>query len=370
MHTLLAEDHSRAYMFWKQLGFRAATCVHVDAHLDLGEAGLTPARLAGIAAARNEEELAPFRGSTYIPGGGMNCGNYLTPALQERIVEHLVCVLPPFMELTLESARRELQSWVDLTLAEFRNLVFQDGRVEGTLKGRRLTLCRAGNLPELSRPLLLDIDLDYFVDDQRAIWQQPSELARELGALSPDALTVACSVHGGYTPLSEARWLGPAVLRAFGAGHPEVELRESPLDRGSALFRLGRVQEALAELAGEESPESRYLQGMIAYRSGDYLRAAELLEQPYLRGAALYRAGRFVEAVQELLGAVKQDPTPDALHLFGLAWAGAGRPELAVKWLQTALRKAPDRLATQVLRHDLGLPTEVDVASLRRRVPP
>lgn len=353
-------------MFWKEQGIQGATCVHVDAHLDVGEAGLTPARLAGIAGARDARELEPFLGSTYVPGLGLNCGTYLTPALLEGIVEHLVCVLPAWLELTLAAGRRELQLWSDLSLEEYRCLhEVEPGHLEGRLKGRRLTLCRPEHVRQLvARPLLLDIDLDYFVDEEARVWQQPEELLAALGPLSPDALTVACSVCGGYTPPE----LVPGLLR--GLGLEPLEVSASPLDRGSALFRLGRVPQALAELAPVESPESRYLQGMIFYRQGDYARALELLEQPYLRGAALYRAGRFVEAVEELHRAVEQEPTPDALHLFGLAWAGAGRPEQAVRWLQIALRQAPGRLATQILRSDLGLETEVDVASLRRRVPP
>ncbi|MCE7875113.1 hypothetical protein DYH09_32760 [bacterium CPR1] len=369
MLHLIAEDHCRAYMFWKELGVRGATCVHVDAHLDVGDSGLTPARLAGLARARSEQEIEAFLGSTYVPGKGLNCGNYLTPALLEGIVEHLVCVLPPWIELSLEGARRELQLWVDLTLAEYRSLKWAEGRVEGVLRGRRLTLCRATALPPCSHPLLLDIDLDYLIDEQREIWQQPEELLRELGELQPDVLTVACSVHGGYTP-QEACWMGPALLRGFGIEHPRLDVPESPLDRGSALFRLGWADQALRALELEDSSESRYLQGMICYREGNYARALELLEQPFMRGAALYRAGRFAEAVQELHQAVKREPTPDALHLLGLAWAGAGRPEMAAQWFQTALRQAPDRLSTQVLRHDLGLETEVEVEGLRRRVPP
>ncbi len=369
VHTLLAEDHCRAYMFWKELGVRGATCVHVDAHLDVGEAGLTPARLAGLARARSEAEMESFLGSTYVPGKGLNCGNYLTPALLEGIVEHLICVLPPWIDLSLEGARRELQLWVDLTLAEYRSLRLEADRVEGFLRGRRLTLCRATSLPACAHPLLLDIDLDFLIDEQRQIWQQPEELLRELGDLHPDVLTVACSVHGGYTP-QQACWMGPALLRGFGIEHPGLEVAETPLDRGSALFRLGWVDQAMRALELEESPESRYLQGMICYREGDYARALELLEQPFMRGASLYRAGRFAEAVQELHQAVKREPTPDALHLLGLAWAGAGRPDMAAQWFQTALRQAPDRLSTQVLRHDLGLRTEVEVEGLRRRVPP
>ncbi len=350
LHHLLVKDHCEAYLFWKQHGFQGATCVHVDAHLDVAE----------LPEGRTE------RGSTYIPGLGLNCGNYLTPALREGIVTHLVCVLPDFMELSLVAGQRELQSWADLSLSEYRSLEWRDGRVEGVLKGRRITLCRAENLPELGRPLLLDIDLDYFVNDAREIWRRPEDLNL---ALEPDALTVAYSVEGGYLP-PEATWMGPAVLKAYGIDHPGLEVPESPLDRGSALFRLGHVAEALAELARVDSPESRYLQGMIAYRRGNFDRAAELLEQPFMRGAALYRAERYVEAVQALQQAIKSNPTPDALHLFGMAWVGAGRPDQGARWLQTALRQAPDRLAAQILKHELGLPTEIEPAGLRRRVPP
>ncbi|MEW6281630.1 MAG: hypothetical protein AB1758_23670, partial [Candidatus Eremiobacterota bacterium] len=150
--ALLVEDHCQALDFWRECGVRGAACVHVDAHLDVTETGTE-------------------RGSVYIPGG-LNCGNFLYLALAEGLVEHLVWVIPPALAGTLAWARRELQEWVDLTGAEYASLCLRDGRVEGRLLGRRLTICRLDvGLPELAPPVLLDVDVDYLVAEEQHLWQ-------------------------------------------------------------------------------------------------------------------------------------------------------------------------------------------------------
>lgn len=262
----LFDDHSEALSLWKEAGLRGLTCLHVDAHLDVMAEGFTSETLKGIAAAGSGAELARFRGDPRLPWGGLHCGNYLYPALLDGTVTTLIWLLPGHIlkvPSLLEAVRMELASWIDLTFAEDRSLREVEGRIEGELLGRRFVVCTSESMPALSQPqqasLALDIDIDYFVrlSDDR-IWQTPHQLHDALGSLRPQALTVALSCDGGYTPVSE-RFLGKLCLEVFSgqperrrhememmrAGQWEALLARGPEDwKPSALLHLGRDEEA------------------------------------------------------------------------------------------------------------------------------
>ncbi len=202
------EDHREAYFFWKKLGILAGTCVHVDAHLDTGEL-----QLPGYASIAQPE---------------VNCGNYLLHAMAEGIVATLVWIVPPHLMQPdrVSWVRQEVQAWLHPSLSESSSWKADGPRVEGQLKGCRVVVCQSDQLPALEGPVLLDIDVDYFLGPNDEVWQSPLELASHLRHLAPRALTVAYSVEGGYTPLW-LRHLGDLTVLAW--QHPEEALRWSTL---------------------------------------------------------------------------------------------------------------------------------------------
>ena len=219
---LVMEDHSGAYVLWKENDLKNGVCIHVDAHLDVMDRGFTPEMLEKIASVRTADDLKECLTPTFLPWGGVHCGNYLYPALMEGVVTHLVWVIPKPMirpeESLLEFAHRELPNWMELTLEEHYSLAQTEGRVEGTLAGRRFTLCTSDNLPPIDdRPILLDIDVDYFQASDNRIWQTPGALFEEMALERVDALTVAVSVDGGYTCL-EHRYLAEVTEHVFSDG--------------------------------------------------------------------------------------------------------------------------------------------------------
>lgn len=217
--SLIMEDHSHAYGFWKELGVAQAVCVHVDAHLDVMDRGFHDELLAKLNAGQSRSELESLSPPAYLPWGGLHCGNYLYPALKEGLIEYLVWVVPEGMigsTPLLDFARDELLNWVEMSLQEFQALRVVEKRVVGTLCGVRFTLCTSKTLPPLdtSRPLLLDIDIDYFQDENDKVWQSPSQLKAELNLPDFQVLTVAVSVDGGYTAL-ENRYLAEVTEHVF-----------------------------------------------------------------------------------------------------------------------------------------------------------
>ena len=129
------EEHYEAYFAWKRQGFRDQWCWHVDAHLDIGKTDLGPARLARLKGFENsfEARAAGLMGNSYLPWGGLHCGNYLLPAIREGIVSRLSWVIPPDLpEGTLLSwARRHINNWFELELREYSSLKLDGDRVRG-----------------------------------------------------------------------------------------------------------------------------------------------------------------------------------------------------------------------------------------------
>lgn len=369
------EDHCDAYPLWKEHGLRGMTCVHVDAHLDVSADGFTPEGLTRIAACRTAEELECFRGSEYLPWGGFHCGNYLYPALLEGVVEHLVWVVPPHLPGSdlLRWVREELQNWVDLTLDEYRALRLQGGRVEGTLAGRRLTVCTPDRLPPCDGSVLLDVDIDYLLDADDGIWQTPAQLAADLEGLDVAALTVAYSVNGGYLPL-EHRYLGDVVFARLGHGDTRWDPLVADLLEGRLADREGAPPWYRAAVAVKRGLAEGQAPGGPAWLEAER-NASDWRFQPINQGAMHFRRREYAAAVRWLEAAAQASPdeAPLCRYMQGLAEAKDGRlPDAANRWARLLEDEALKPLEASYVRYmrgkvlaALGRPGEA-VESFRR----
>ena len=415
MISAIFDDHYEAFCTWREAGLTGLTCIHVDAHLDVMSVGFNEESLKGIARAGTREEIEEFRGNPRLPWGGFHCGNYLYPALKDGTVKELIWVLPAHIiggETFIDGVRQEVQNWVDLELDEYGGLRGEDGAVAGTLAGVRFVVCTAENLPRLApdAKVALDIDVDYFIrntDDK--IWQTPQELCQLLGPLEIEALTVAYSVDGGYTPLQE-RFLGKVALDVF-SGQPdawkaetdrvlELEgdneaieqfLAEAPdWLKPALLLRLGRVEEAekadpeytlrfsnlvarhlvkkeheqgleLMKESTDESAESLYLRTYLSLGCNDALEArrslTKLLEHPLkplersrvliLKANACLDMGDAREALKLSEEALTIEPKSAELHfLKGSCLKGIGDLKKAAKAMRKALRLAKGKVSS------------------------
>lgn len=259
------EEHYQAYFVWKSRGMTDAWCWHVDAHLDIGDSGLSAARLQAIAECRSGEEVREHGalGSSYLPWGGLHCGNYLYPAIKEGMVSRLTWVIPPDLPeaALLAWARLHLNQWYELSPEEFYSLSVDGERVHGTLLGIPFEMgtLEALSVPEV--PVLLDVDIDYFLTEEGEVWQDPAEWLQRVKGLKSCCTTVAYSVAGGYTP-EPLRTLAQPFLQGkevevWGTHH--YQARE--VDRLAALVRCHRYDEAVKLSEGMDEVEAGYLRG-------------------------------------------------------------------------------------------------------------
>lgn len=289
------EDHSQAYFVWKQADIKSAWCWHVDAHLDIGRDGLDASALARLYPA--QQPIPDLTGNPYVPWGGMNCGNYLYAAIQHGLVGRLTWVIPPDLPRgkLLHWARTHLNGWLDLTVEESAGLRDAGGYVEGVLLGIPFQVGPAQALPFPEEPVLLDIDLDYYLDARGEVWSEPP------GPLPASRLTtVAFSVLGGYTPPECRRLAAPWTQDWKG-------YQGDTLDQAAQNLRLARYQQCLDILEGLATVDAEYLRGTCQHHLGHFSEALQTWQRlgPQLppQGQA-YLAG----LASELLSTRLKDP--------------------------------------------------------------
>lgn len=298
------EEHYDAYFAWKEAGIEDAWCWHVDAHLDIVRTGLWEQRLERLIPCISWEQAQSegLTGASYLPWGGLNCGNYLYPAIREGIVTRLSWVIPPDLphgEL-LRWAREHLDSWFGLTLNEYAGLTESEGRVSGTILGIPFEMGTLEALGVPDQPVLLDIDIDYFLDGEGEVWQDSREFAEAIRDLKSLYTTVAYSVIGGYTPTEERRLAEPFIDGSTEGYHANA------LDEATVLFRCRRFEQASAAFE-KLIPQYPVIAG-------------------YSRGSCLQSLKRPEEALDCWRQVLKQQLPPD-----GRAYIGGSCAELCVE---------------------------------------
>jgi tetratricopeptide (TPR) repeat protein len=390
---VLLEDHRDAYFHWKELGLRDKLCLHIDAHLDVSNL------------------KAP--GSEVAKSPKINCGNFLLPALQENVLSSLIWVIPkhlPGEENLLEWTRLELQNWLRIDLSDYMSLEKVGARVEGQLLGKPFTVCFSNDVPRIEAPHVLDIDIDYYLDPHDNLWQSPLELAADLQGIQPDAVTIAYSLQGGYTPVQH-RFLGP--LTELALEDPESaadiwsalqtqpstaveswpewskaayyalkgQLKEAAeIDPGYRIQHIDRVSAALMREQFEQAwlhlqkvqvpAEATFMKGMISLREGcpdvTVESWAELLEQPSLGadtrvyllttcGRVLLQMGRHAEAYRMLNQAhelTRKDS--EILSLMARACIGLKKNDEGARLFRRAIKLDPELLETYQFRLELA----------------
>lgn len=244
---VMIEDHDGAYNAWKELGVRAKTLVHIDAHIDFGwipeldlQAVLDVNNAFQLEELLNKKPLwNPF---TKARRTMMNIGNYIYPAIKDGMVHKFYWIVP---DPTWRSARgqrylRDTIRWI-LKVKQYvtSELEIRADSLFCRIHDTDIFVMPLANLPGFSEGVLLDIDVDYMLtpfawddtDPFRTPWIFPEELAENIRSknMGIDALTIAYSVNGGFTPL-RFKHLGDELRSLF-------DNDNNPKERGLALLK-------------------------------------------------------------------------------------------------------------------------------------
>lgn len=370
----MMEDHRDAYFFWEKLGIRGASCLHIDAHLDM----------AGF--------LSPLESSLDHPE--INCANYLLKAVEKGIVSQVVWVVPPHLSKAhkdlLHWSYSELPRWLSLDLKEFNSLKLVEGRVQGSLRNAPFTLCTSDHLPESTGPWLFDLDVDYLIDEQDGVWQTPFQLREITRHLEIQATTVAYSVRGGYTPLAR-RYLGDLAELLWSDQEIQAQqwwdlmnslqsLENAPpglqaaalVTRawGSGSDHQGPAWEEAARLAPAYQINPFDVAALYWQRK-KYDRCLQWLppdQAAYIRGFIALEQHQPSQAVKDWSSLLEQaDPLTQKHLLTLIARAYSDKPELAMEALQKCLPDSDAYRELGRLQRKQGLKKEA-IQSLRKAI--
>lgn len=285
-----AEEHGEILLKWHQLGFDSRTVVCLDRHFDVKRIG--PQRLAHLlAAATNSSDLAdamkwcPF---TDTKAHAFGSDDFLYASAALGMVKHVIWVYPEFAA----GSDRQLADvlWDNLKLIPdhgrqiLDSIKRTDALLSASVGKATVSICTISRLSSqlnaLEEGWHLDVDLDYFWDDEDLVVRNLDEtitLARALPMRSTQHVTAAYSISSGYLP-EDARWLGKYLCDAFSCEYHELSTRRFPeYDEWTLLLgRSGRRSNPERYDVDVVSGTRHALRALLALKSGD-IGAAERL---------------------------------------------------------------------------------------------
>jgi tetratricopeptide (TPR) repeat protein len=369
----LMEDHSDAFIAWRQAGFKKRIVVHIDSHIDLQ--WVSPPDLKRIVEAKTVEELRGIELDTIQEkerfSKPLSITNFLYPAIMEGIVKELYWVTPDSLmagRKVLDDMKSQLIDTLDrLSIDDLDSFQLRNGVVKGRVYGIPLTICKLSDLPLFNEAVLLDIDVDYFdPPDLRkrlalpSIWPNEFITALMKKGMKSDSVTISYSVRGGYLAL-EYKFLGDDlanilkdpkgsqsvlakmrihrrsghVYRSKGMYSEAVHefqkgLELSPDDAalhyglGLAYSQWGKADEASIEFDRAKALDGRYENSLLS--DADY----------YFRKGLCDRALPLYEQVLQ-----KKPVNPGALVAAGICSSKQEAFEKAVHYYQTLIDQEP-----------------------------
>jgi tetratricopeptide (TPR) repeat protein len=258
-HVGVFEDHRDALAHWIKKGIRNAVLVNIDAHDDLKR--VPPEQMEMVKAAYQQRE-GDYRDAEVALGGyaAVSNSNFIHAAAKLGIIKKVLWVVPATYDLFSDPGNRlaallKMYGFRDEDIKTFR---IKNGCFIGATDGIPLTICDIRSLPDVSEPVLLSVDVDYFPamvnDNDSRITDSVKQTFNALfnkGYAIRDAI-VAYSVNGGFMDPCY-RWVGDLVidnLRIPGlvsqAGLPD---RYFLLQRADLLLMMKRYGELLDDLS-------------------------------------------------------------------------------------------------------------------------
>ncbi|MDJ0799789.1 MAG: tetratricopeptide repeat protein [Calothrix sp. MO_167.B12] len=207
--TIITEEHSSQLHLWHKLGWRHATVIYFDAHLDLQY--ISQDRINSLLKCQTNEELIQLEKPYHtVPDKGYSYSieDFLFAAHRLGLIDHVIWVCP-----TPEKGRqnpmdtiRMLKNMEGFRMEDFTSFEIVGNTVKSKLLGLDVTICGYQDLADLELTIntKIDIDIDYFIAlPQDSPWIDPKEVFKTLQKLpiEYDHVTFTRSVSSGYMPL-------------------------------------------------------------------------------------------------------------------------------------------------------------------------
>ena len=370
----LMEDHSDAFIAWKQAGFKKRTIVHIDSHFDME--WVSSSDLKRIVNSKTAEALKQVQLDPLHPeersSKPLSIMNFLYPAIMEGMAKELYWVAPDSLmtgAMVLNKMKAHLIGILNrLSIDDLNSFRIQKGVIKGMVYGIPLTICGLSDLPRFNEAVLLTICVDYFDPpnlgkrlDIPSIWPEEFITTLTKKGIKSDSVTISYSVKGGYLAL-EYKFLGDDLSDILkdpkGSNSVVTKIREHRKS-GHVYRSKGMYLEAANEFQKglELSPNDaalRYGLGLVYDQWGKANEASiefgraktinSMYENPESYDADYYlQKGMYDRALPFYEQVLKNEPNrPKDLLGAGLCFSKQGKLEEAVEYYQILSEKYPN----------------------------
>lgn len=356
---LMVEDHCEALAHWAEKGIRDTVLINIDTHDDMR--WIPEDRLDALRSIHRNRDWQRFRGAAGLGDNGLyHIGNWIYAGGRLGIFREVYWVIP-FEVLSMEDPDSKMRRFLKeygFTDQEIQSFSLNGRQFRGTFHGVPLTLCDLKSLPDISSPLLLSIDTDFFPPystvHEKSYLPALHELFTALYAKKyriRDAV-VSYSVNGDFLP-PHLRWVGDTIGTVL---EKPGMIEQEPTELLTLLQQVDndyRGTDSAAMLRFIESWEARYPAASLqAYKALAHtlrndpesaLRAARescardkryctLL--PYI-GTYYYSRGNYAVAEKFYLAGFAANPSmANGLFQYGHCLRQTGRVREAIAWYE------------------------------------
>lgn len=214
---LMVEDHSQLLAHWAEKGIRDAVLINFDTHDDLR--WIPEEKIDALGRIYRQKEWRRFRAADSLADDSLyHLGNWIYAGGRLGVFREVYWVIP-FDIFSMpdpdEKLRRFLRDY-EFNDQEIQSFAMRDRQFRGNYHGIPLTVCDIKSLPEISSPLLLSLDTDYFPPystvHEKSYLPALHEVFQALYHKKYRILdaAVSYSVNGDFLP-PYLRWVGDTI---------------------------------------------------------------------------------------------------------------------------------------------------------------
>ncbi|MSN26294.1 MAG: hypothetical protein GJV46_10560 [Geobacter sp.] len=214
---LIVEDHSLALPHWAEKGIRNAVLINIDTHDDIR--WVQDKNIDALRDIYRRKDWKLFRESGSLSDNTLyHIGNWIYAGGHLGIFSEVYWVIP-FDVLSMENPDLQMRRFLrdyEFNEQEIQTFSLHGRQFRGSFHGIPLTVCDIKSLPDISDPVLLSMDTDYFPPystvNEKSYLSALHEVFQALYAKKYKVLdAVVCySVNSNYLP-PYLRWVGDTI---------------------------------------------------------------------------------------------------------------------------------------------------------------
>jgi len=217
---LVIEDHHKALAHWAEMGVRDGVLVNIDTHDDFR---LIPdAKITALDEIYRRRDWQSFRGDDQAAERNLyHIGNWIYAGARLEIFKEVYWVIP-YSYFSLGNPEQQLRQFLRIYAvaeSDIKSFSLRNNRFHGVCGGMPVTICGVESLPDISSPLLLSLDVDFFptyssqyrLPYLTAVHSLFESLYRKNYQIQ--GAIVCYSVNGDYYLPPHLRWLGDLITQ-------------------------------------------------------------------------------------------------------------------------------------------------------------